>query len=481
MASHSHFLRDLNTRLEPSAFVEAPLAQHMLVDERQQFSGKALAVVTPGCVQELASVMALCHQHKITVVPQGGNTGYCGGATPDESGCQLLISLAKMNKLLDVDVAGQSLTVEAGMVLQDVQDAAAAENLLFPLSMGSEGSCQIGGNLSTNAGGLAVLRYGTARDLVLGLEVVTPTGEILSELKTLRKNTTGYDLKHLYIGAEGTLGIIAAASLKLFPAPTTRFVAWLAVRGAEVLPDLLRTLQARLGDAITSFEYISGGSLQFVLDNIDSTKHPFGGGCAHYALVEVSGFEPFDSFSEKCTGALAYAEEQGLLDDAVIAQSENDAVELWRLRESIPRAEKLLGGSIKHDVSVSVSRVSDVITTASKAVLAIEPRARLSIYGHVGDGNVHFNILPPGSTNLQAFKEQCGEQISMAVHDVADRLNGSFSAEHGVGQLKTGELEKYSSTTRIALMKTIKHALDPLGLMNPGKILDGSGGKGPSG
>jgi len=236
-----------------------------------------------------------------------------------------------------------------------------------------------------------------------------------------------------------------------------------------------------LGDAITPFEYISGGSLQFVLDNITSTKHPFGDGCAHYALVEISGFEPFDSFSEKCTGALAYAEEQGLLDDAVIAQSENDAVELWRLRESIPRAEKLLGGSIKHDVSVSVSRVSDVISTASKAVLAIEPRARLSIYGHVGDGNVHFNNLPPDSTNLQAFKEQCGEQISMAVHDVADKLNGSFSAEHGVGQLKTGELERYSSTTRIALMNTIKHALDPLRLMNPGKILDGSAGKGPSG
>lgn len=471
MASHSRFLADLSTQIEASAFLAVSDATAMLVDERQQFSGQALAIVTPSSVQQLASIMSLCHQHRISVVPQGGNTGYCGGATPDRSGSQLLVSLAKMNRVLEFDVDGQSLTVEAGMVLQDVQDTAMSKNLLFPLSMGSEGSCQIGGNLSTNAGGLAVLRYGTARDLVLGLEVVTPNGQVLSDLKTLRKNTTGYDLKHLFIGAEGTLGIIAAASLKLFPRPTTRFTAWLAVPGTNVLPQLLRALQSQLGDAVTSFEYISRNSLGFVLDNVERTTNPLGRSCSHYALVEVSGFEEPEAFAERCTGALVTAQEKGLVEDAVVAHSSHQASALWRLRESIPRAEKVLGGSIKHDVSVPVSRISEIISLGSKAVLAIEPGVRLSIYGHVGDGNVHFNVLPPESANPQTFKAEFGERISQAVHSVADSLDGSFSAEHGVGQLKTAELEKYSSTVRIELMRQIKQTLDPLGLMNPGKVI----------
>ena len=472
LSNNTRFLADLNARIEASTIVDDSAASGMLVDERNQYVGRALAVVAPSCVEELSLVMSLCHQYRVAVVPQGGNTGYCGGATPDKTGNQLLLSLQRMNQVRELDVSGQSLTAEAGMTLQNVQAAAASENLLFPLSMGSEGSCQIGGNLSTNAGGLAVLRYGTARDLVLGLEVVLPTGQILSELKTLRKDTTGYDLKQLYIGAEGTLGIIAAASLKLFPTPTARFTCWAAVADTEVLPQLLRSLQALLGDAITSFEYISHRSLQLVLDNITPSTNPVDGDRQHFVLVEVSGFGDQHRFTERCTDALLEAQEGGLLEDVVIAQTGVQSKAFWHLRESIPRAEKLLGGSIKHDVSVSVSRISEMISGASAAVSALDSQARLSIYGHVGDGNVHFNILPPVGTAIEAYKTRFGDQISQRVHDVATSLGGSFSAEHGVGQLKTGELKQYSSELRYELMRQIKRSFDPLNLMNPGKLIE---------
>ena len=466
------FIKALKALVDPNCLIEDPgVAGPMLVDERDQFSGKALAIVAPNTVAQLAAVVKLCWKNNIPVVPQGGNTGYCGGATPDSSGTQLLLSLKNLNKLRDVDVDGHTMTVEAGMILSDVQLAASENNLLFPLSMGSEGSCQIGGNLSTNAGGLAVLRYGTARELVLGLEVVTPQGDVLSELKTLRKDTTGYDLKQLYIGAEGTLGVITAASLKLFPLPTVRLVCWVAVPEINGLAILLRALQSQIGDAVSSFEYVSNASLALVLEHMDGTRNPLSGGYQHHALIEFSGFGEQTRFEEQCTDALATAQTNDLILDAVLASSHTQAQAFWYLRESIPRAEKHIGGSIKHDVSVPISKIGALIVEASAAIVKLDPHARLSVYGHVGDGNVHFNVLPPSGVSLPVYKQQLGREISTAVHGAAAEFNGSFSAEHGVGQLKTGDLENYSSALRLSLMKDIKSALDPRGLMNPGKVL----------
>ncbi|MGR8949937.1 MAG: FAD-binding oxidoreductase [Gammaproteobacteria bacterium] len=447
-------------------------AQSMLVDERAQYIGQAIAIVAPKATSRIAAVVRLCAQHGIPIVPQGGNTGYCGGATPDRSGTQLVLSLKNMNRCRELDTVGRTITVEAGMVLQDAQQAAAEQGLLFPLSMGSEGSCQIGGNLSTNAGGLAVLRYGTARDLVLGLEVVTPAGEILNELKTLRKDTTGYDLKHLFVGAEGTLGVITAACLKLFPRPTATQVCWLAVPGETILAPLLRCLQDQIGDAVSSFEYISRPSLDYVLTNIDSTRDPFPTRYKHYALVEFGGFGEQARFSEACEQALISAQQQAMLDDAVIARSEQQTRALWQLRELIPRAEKLLGGSLKHDVSVPISQMSTLISALKNALMELDSAAKLSIYGHVGDGNVHFNVLPPSGVSYEDYKRTRGAEVSARIHEIAAQNSGSFSAEHGVGQLKTSELEKYGSAESLELMKTLKRALDPQHIMNPGKVLN---------
>lgn len=468
---NTSFRNLLNAALEPSELIESANAESMLVDERNQYRGSALAIAAPKSVASLSRLMRLCHQHQIAVVPQGGNTGYCGGATPDASGRQVLLSLRHLNQCRDVDVVGRTITVEAGMVLQDVQQLANENGLLFPLSMGSEGSCQIGGNLSTNAGGLAVLRYGTARDLVLGLEVVLPNGEVLDELKALRKDTTGYDLKQLFIGAEGTLGVITAASLKLYPKPKTHMVAWLALPDAHSFAPLLVFLQAELGDAVSSFEYISRRSLEYVLENCDGHRDPMDERFEHYALVEFGGFGTQETFNLLCESALAKANVENMLLDAVIAASDVQARALWALRESIPRAEKLLGGSIKHDVSAPVSRMGELVIRLEDAITGLDETARLSIYGHVGDGNVHFNVLPPEHVDYASYKHSHGTQISRLVHDIAAEYIGSFSAEHGVGQLKIAELERYAGPLQLNMMRAIKQALDPDNIMNPGKVL----------
>ena len=446
-------------------------AEPMLIDERRQYHGKAIAVVAPKTVSKIADVVRLCAEYGVGIVPQGGNTGYCGGATPDESGSQLLLSLSKLNRCREVDVIGRSITVEAGMILAQIQQLACEHHLLFPLSMGSEGSCQIGGNLSTNAGGLAVLKYGTARDLVLGLEVVTPGGDILNELKSLRKDTTGYDLKQLFVGAEGTLGIITAATLKLFPQPTATMVCWLAMSEVASLAPLLRSMQAQVGDVVSSFEYISRESLEYVLSQFETARDPFDCVYQHYALVEFAGFGSVDEFRTLCLQALSVAQNDEMLIDAVVADSEKQNDALWFLRENIPRAEKLLGGSIKHDVSIPISQMSELISELRGAIANIDGDARLSIYGHVGDGNVHFNVLPPQGVAYLDYKKDKANAISTRVHDIAAEQFGSFSAEHGVGKLKTDELEKYTTAEGLRLMQTLKRALDPENIMNPGKVI----------
>ncbi len=433
-------------------------------DERGLFHGRALAVLRPGSVAEVAALVRCCVSHGIGIVPHGGNTGYCGGATADASGTQAVVSLERLNRVLTVDADAHTMSVQAGVTLAAAQQAASEHGRLLPLAMGSQGSCQIGGNLSTNAGGLAVLKYGTMRDLTLGLEVVLPDGRVLDRLSSLRKDNTGYDLKQLFIGAEGSLGIITAAVLKLFPA-APRNCAWVSITAADAALPLLAALRELSGDAVTSFEYMSDAALALVVETTPEQRLPLS--AAHHVLVEMLGKDDEDVLER----ALSTAAERGLLQDVVVAQSENQRRQLWRLRESIPPAEKRLGGSVKHDVSVPLAEVAAYIERARMAVLARWPRVRLSVYGHVGDGNVHFNVLAPLDEGAEDFKRRHGDAVSDVLHSLAHAMRGSFSAEHGVGVLKRGLLERYGDPVALAVMRQLKATLDPLNLMNPGKLL----------
>lgn len=440
-----------------------------LIDELRLYHGKALAVLRPRDASEVATAVRLCAEARVPMVPQGGNTGYCGGATPDESGREVVISLERLRGIRQVDPLGFTLTAEAGVTLVELQKAARDVQRLFPLSMGSEGSCQLGGVLSTNAGGLAVLRYGTARELVLGLEVVLPDGRLWNGLTALRKDNTGYDLKQWFLGAEGTLGIITAAVLKLFPLPAARATAWVGVSDLAAACGLLAGLRETLGDTVTSFEFLASDALDLVLGQFPDAAPPFTGAPA-YVLLEVSGSD-VQSLSSAVEGALASALGAGTIGEVALAQNETQRRAMWRLRESIPLAEKSLGGSIKHDVSVPVSALPALARRATAAIISAWPDARLSVYGHIGDGNLHFNVLAPAAGDPLAFKARHAEAISTEVHGAATALDGSFSAEHGVGKLKRALLHESASPVAIDLMERIKHALDPLGLMNPGKLV----------
>ncbi len=442
-----------------------------VVDERRIYHGRPYAIVRPGSTGETSRVVAICHDNDIAMVPHGGNTGYCGGATPDESGKQIVISLERLNRILDVDVNAYTMTLEAGVVLSDAQQAAGECGLLFPLSMGSQGSCQIGGNLSTNAGGVAVLKYGTARELVLGLEIVLPDGRVLDQLSVLRKDNTGYDLKQLFLGAEGTLGIITAAAVKLYPQAPEHRAAWAAVANIDAACELLTRLRAASGDAMTSFEYVSSASLEYVVGELDGFRRPLSNAFEHYVLIEWAVREEPGSGSGAMEGSLTAAMQEGQVVDVVVAQSEAQRQALWRIRESIPEAEKRLGGSIKHDVSVAITDVPRYVERARTAIAAGWPDARHSIYGHIGDGNVHLNVLAPTGVDADEFKTTCGAAISQTVHDLAHELNGSFSAEHGIGRLKRDLLAHYGNPVTLDVMRTLKRALDPKGLMNPGKVI----------
>jgi FAD/FMN-containing dehydrogenase len=445
------------------------LAPH-LVEGRGLYRGRTPMLVRPASTDEVARVVALCAESGTPVVPQGGNTGLCGGAVPHEDGSEILLNLARLNQVRAVDPVNATITVDAGCVLAEVQRAAADVDRLFPLSLGSEGSCTIGGNLSTNAGGTAVLRYGSARDLVLGLEVVLPDGRVWDGLRELRKDNTGYDLKHLFIGAEGTLGIITGAVLKLFPRPREVATAFVGLADVPQSVELLARAQSAVGGAVTGFELMARICIDFVLRHGPSLPDPLARPHNWYVLIELSGGTAGGGLGRALETLLAKATEDGLVEDATICASEAQTQTLWQIREVISEAQKPEGGSIKADVSVPISQVAEFIARADAAVTEAVPGIRPVAFGHIGDGNVHYNMSQPEGADSAAFMSGW-ERVSHLVHDIAADLGGSISAEHGLGQLKREEILRYKSPVEIELMRTLKRALDPGNIMNPGKVV----------
>lgn len=440
------------------------------VDWREYYHGRAAAVVKPATTEEVSRVVTLLAKHRVAIVPQGGNTSLCGGGIPDESGRQVIVNLSRMNRVRAVDTQNNTMTVEAGCILANLQQVAEQNARLFPLSLAAEGSCEIGGNLSTNAGGTAVLRYGNTRDLVLGLEVVLPDGRVWDGLRGLRKDNTGYDLKQLFIGAEGTLGLITAAVLKLFPRPRAQATAFVAVESPAAAVALLSSLRERCGERITGFEMVSRNCLDLVYKHIHGSRDPLSQRYEWYVLVELSDSTEGPALGELLEETLgAIAEDGGIL-DAVVASSQAQRQALWKLREDVPEAQKVDGVSIKHDVSVPVSRVPELIDRAGEALRARFPGIRIVAFGHVGDGNIHYNCGAETAEAAKAFFQH-GEEINHIVYDVVASLDGSISAEHGLGQLKREEIKRYKSELELDLMRAIKRTLDPDGIMNPGKVV----------
>ncbi|WP_207481675.1 FAD-binding oxidoreductase [Arenibaculum pallidiluteum] len=460
----------LRDRLGPSGLLTAPEdMEPFLMEWRGRKHGNGLAVARPASTEEVAFTVATCAEAGIPIVPQGGNTGLVGGSIPD-AGTELVLSLSRMNRIRRMDPLDFTVTVEAGCVLQQVQEAAASVDRLFPLSLGAEGSCQIGGNLASNAGGILTIRYGNARDLVLGLEVVLPDGRVWEGLNALRKNNTGYDLKDLFIGSEGTLGVITAATLKLFPRPRRREVALLGVPSPDAAIELLSILRAATSDALTAFELMPRNGIDFALRHVTGTIDPLQGRHPWYVLLEVASGTDDETLRETLETALGEAVEAGLVEDAVLAASDEQSKRLWFIREAIVEAQKHEGGSIKHDISIPVSRVAEFIARGTELVEALVPGIRPVPFGHVGDGNIHFNLTQPEGADTAAYLARWDE-INRAVHDLVLELGGSISAEHGIGTFKTAELARVKSPLELELMRRLKAAIDPAGLMNPGKLL----------
>ena len=468
-ASVSKALASLSERIG-AAYVltgAADLEPH-LVEGRGLYRGTAHALIRPGTTEEVAAAVGIAAAHGLPIVPHGGNTGLVGGGTPDQA---LVLSLDRLNRFRDIDPVNMTMTAEAGCILKTVQDKAADAACLFPLSLGAEGSCTIGGNLSTNAGGTAVLRYGNTRELCLGLEVVLADGRVLNDLNRLRKNNTGYDLRNIFIGAEGTLGIITAAVLKLFPQPRSRATAWLGVNSAQDGLVLYNRLRTAAGDTLTGFEFMYGIVLDYVTRNIPGTSSPLGEAHPHYILIELSSPDPEIDLAARLETLLGAAFEDGLVQDAVIAASEAQAKALWHLRESMSEAQKFEGGSIKHDVAVPVSSVADFLVEATAACERALAGIRVAAFGHFGDGNIHFNLSQPLGADKAAFLAQWA-QFNQIVHTIVAGMGGSISAEHGIGLVKKDELPHYKDAVALDLMRTLKRTLDPGNILNPGKIFD---------
>lgn len=440
------------------------------LDWRKRYRGRALAVVRPGSTQEVAAVVRACAAHGTSLVPQGGNTGLVGGGTPDASGSQVLLSLQRLNRIRGIDAANLTLTAEAGCVLQTVQDAARGAGLLFPLSLAAEGSCTIGGNLAANAGGTQVLRYGNARELCLGLEVVTAGGEVWDGLAGLRKDNTGYDLRDLFIGSEGTLGIITAATLKLHPRPAATMTALAAVATLDAAVALLQAAQARLGAGLTGFEVMNEASLALVRRHFPQLTQPLAP-APWMVLLEQSDTESAEHARALFETLLEAAFEAGTISDAAVAESIEQSQGLWHLRESIPLAQAEEGLNIKHDIALPVSRIPAFVAETDAALQRHFPGARLIDFGHLGDGNLHYNVQAPEGTSAADFLRTQEAAINTLVYDAVQRFGGSISAEHGIGQLKRDELARRKSPVALGMMRAIKQALDPAGLMNPGRML----------
>jgi len=439
------------------------------VDWRGQFRGRAALLVKPATTGELSEVVALLSEAGVGIVPQAGNTSLCGASVPDGSGTQVVVNVSRMNRVRAIDLDNDTITVEAGCILAELQRVAAESGRFFPLSLAAEGSCEVGGNISTNAGGTQVLRYGNMREQVLGLEVVLPDGRVWDGLRGLRKDNTGYDLKHLFIGAEGTLGIVTAAVLKLYPAPRSVATALVAVADPPAAVALLGRLRAACGERVTGFEVIGRFCLDLVFRHIPGSRDPFGEPHRWYALVELFDSAEGGGVTQLLEGALGEALEAGLAQDAVVAASEAQRAELWALRENISDAQKAEGVSVKHDVSVPVSRIAQLIEEGDLALQAAFPGVRTVPFGHLGDGNLHYNAFPPPGDALDF--PAWSAQVNRVVYDIVQRLGGSISAEHGIGALKVDELPRYKSALELELMRAIRKTLDPRGIMNPGKVL----------
>lgn len=443
----------------------------MLEDWRKRYRGKALAAVRPANVEELARVVRACARNRTPLVPQGGNTGLCGGATPDMSGAAIILMTTRLNRIREVDTENDTITVEAGCLLKTVQEAALAAGRLFPLSLAAEGSCTVGGNLATNAGGTQVLRYGNTRDLALGLEVVTPQGEIWNGLRGLRKDNTGYCLRDVFIGSEGTLGVITAATLKLYPAPRAQRTALLALPDIAAAVAVLGRAKSGFGAALTAFELMSADTLLSVTRFFPEQRLPFAGDAAPwYALLELSDSESEEHAQQRLEAVLGEALQAGEALDIAVASSVAQSQAFWHLRESIPLAEFRAGKAIKHDIALPVSRVASFVKTTNAALQRGVPGVRHVIFGHLGDGNLHYNVAPaPGQEEAALLALQ--PQVFDIVHDSVVAHGGSISAEHGIGQLKRDLLPRYKDPVEMILMRRIKAALDPDGIMNPGKVL----------
>lgn len=456
----------LKAAVGPKGFTEDPveIAPH-LEDWRGKYKGRAVLLLKPATTAEVSAILKICHESKTPLVPQAGNTGMVGGQIPFEN--EVLLSLLRLNNVRAINAEDGSMIVEAGVVLATAQIAADDKGLLLPLSLAAEGSCTIGGTVSTNAGGVNVVRYGMAREQVLGVEVVLSDGRVLDLLRTLRKDNTGYDLKQLFIGTEGTLGVITAVALKLFPKPPIRYTAFLAVPDINAAVGLLTRLQAATCGMVNAFEILSRTGLDLVLAHIPQTADPFGEPSPWYVLAEVSGIA---ALKEVFESALEEAFAEGLASDAVIASNESQRSALWKLRETMSEAEKKEGLSLKHDISVPISAVPDFLVEGTAAVAAIMPEAMPIPFGHLGDGNIHFNFSVAKVPNIETLAAR-GDQIARIVHDIVHKFDGSFSAEHGIGVMKRGDLQRYKSAAEIDLMRALKHTLDLRNILNSGKLI----------
>ncbi len=441
-----------------------------LVEWRGLYHGRTPAVLRPGSTAEVAAILALANETRTPVVVQGGNTGLVGGQVPDESGREVVLSLARLDRVREVDAAGGTMTVEAGCILERIHAEADAVDRMFPLTLGAQGSCRIGGNLSTNAGGTAVLAYGNARDLVLGLEVVLPTGEVWEGLRKLRKDNTGYDLKQLFIGAEGTLGVITAAVLKLLPKPVAREVAFIGVETPEAALDLFNRLRGAAGSSLTGFELIARGALEFAFRHLAGARDPLSAPQPWYVLAEVSAGSKALDVRALFEEVLASAFEDGVVTDAAIAESLAQADAFWHLRHGLSEVQAHEGGSIKHDIAVPVAAVPAFLARATAAVEALVPGCRPVPFGHMGDGNIHFNVSQPVGADKAAYLADW-DAMGTVVHGIVAELDGSISAEHGIGRLKRHLLPGVKSALELDMMRRIKTAFDPNGILNPGRVL----------
>lgn len=467
-------LRNTGAQVLTDASDTAPF----LIDWRKRYRGQAQAVVCPANTEQCAAVVTICAQAGVPIVPQGGNTGLVGGSVPDAQGRSVVISLRRMNQILAIDTINATITAQAGVPLQALQEAAEQAGMLFPLSLASEGSCVLGGNLSTNAGGTGVLRYGNTRELTLGLEVVLPDGRIWHGLRGLRKNNTGYDLKHLFVGAEGTLGIITAATMKLVPQPAAQVTAWVALTTLDDALALQQMAALRLGSALTAFEIASAVCIRLVLKHFPDCRQPLAlpeldgqaDEQAWYVLIESSDSESEAHAQQRFEALMEEAFEAGLITDATIAASLAQSQAFWSIRENISEAQACEGKNIKHDIAVPISAIPEFVHQTNALLAQAFASIRMVIFGHVGDGNLHYNVSPPIGQDHDAFLAN-QDAINLIVHDQVHRFNGSISAEHGLGALKRFENVRYKDPVELDVMRAVKQALDPQGLMNPGKVL----------